>query len=593
MASSTVSGNIFDKSVVSRIFDIIRPYKKVFYFNAFLVVLLAVLSPVRPFLIQYTVDKFVVVGNIEGVKHFTFIMIGLLALESVLRYFFTYYSSWLAQSAVKDLRFQVFEHLTKLKLQFFDKTPIGMLTTRTVSDIEAISQVFSDGLLTIIGDILQLVVILVLMLVTDWKLTLISLATMPLLVYSSYVFKESVKKSFQDVRKEVAHLNTFLQERITGMNIIQIFNREKIEHQAFKTINGDLNQAHLRGVFAYSVFFPLVEIITAASLGLLVWWGVKDVLQYNGSIGTIISFILYVNMFFRPIRMLADKFNSLQMGMVASERVFKLLDNNETANDTGTTNIEQVKGNIEFKNVSFEYIENQTILNNISFSVEEGKTLAIVGATGSGKTTIINVLSRFYELKSGEIYLDGIDIRQIPLTQLHQHIGIVLQDVFLFSGTILENITLKNPDIALEEIERIAQFTGINRFIDKLPNRYHYNVMERGYALSAGQRQLIAFLRAMVYNPKILVLDEATSSIDTETEQILQQATDTLTANRTSIVIAHRLSTIQNADQILVMEKGEIVEQGTHQELLAMQGNYHKLYQMQFKMVNTLETTET
>ena len=586
MTKSRANGRAFDLSLFKRVLQLIAPYRFLFLFTGLLVIALAVLAPLRPYLIQITVDKHVLTGDQPGLVRMTIILLTLLTIESIARYWFNYNANWLGQAAIRDLRFNVFRHINSMRLKYFDSTPIGTMTTRSISDIESISQIFSQGLLTIIGDILQLLAVLFLMFYSDWELTLFSLATFPLLLLATYYFKEGVKKSFQEVRKYIARLNAYLQEHITGMGVVQIFNREKKEFERFDKINKQHLGAHLRGVLYYSIFFPVVEIITATSLGLLVWWGANEVLNYEGSIGMIIAFILYINMFFRPVRMLADKFNTLQMGMVASERVFSVLDTDEKINDFGVLMPEQIEGRIKFNKMSFGYSEEDYVLKDISFTIEPGQKLALVGSTGAGKTSIINVLSRFYEFQKGEVLIDNMDIKTIRLHGLHKHVGFVLQDVFLFSGSILDNIRLKDKSISLERIQEIASYAGIDRFIQKLPGQYDYQVMERGYALSAGQRQLIAFLRAMVYNPKILVLDEATSSIDTETEEILQKATDQLTKNRTSIIIAHRLSTIQNADKILVIDKGRIVEEGNHQELLQQKGAYFDLYKMQFEMIN-------
>jgi ATP-binding cassette subfamily B protein len=575
-------GDIFDWVILRRILSLVSPYKKVFWLTVVLVVLLSLLAPLRPWLIQYTVDHPIANGDFDGLLGLTAIMVVTLVLESIFRYAFSYASTWLGQAAVRDLRQRLFDHLAKMRLKFFDRTPIGTLTTRTVSDVETISEVFSQGLLTIVGDVLQLITLLIFMLITDWKLTLISLSVLPLLLYSTWLFKEKVKSSFQEVRVQVARLNAFVQEHITGMTVVQLFNREEAEAKKFREINGAHNEANLKSIFYYSVFFPVVDIITAVSLGLLVWWGAHGALRDELTAGTLIAFILYVNQFFRPIRLLADKFNSLQMGMVASERVFKLLDTDESLPDTGSYRPEQVTGRIDMEGVWFAYDDDNYVLRDISFSLAAGQKLALVGSTGAGKSSIINVLGRFYDYQKGEVLLDGVNICEYPLEQLRRHIGIILQDVFLFSGTIAENISMKNPDITLEQIKAMAEYTGISSFIEKLPGQYDYQVNERGYSLSAGQRQLIAFLRAMVYNPAILVLDEATSSIDSETEHLLQLATAKLTEGRTAILIAHRLSTIREADQILVIDKGAIAEQGTHKELLRKKGLYRKLYEMQF-----------
>lgn len=574
-------------SVLLRVLKLVHPYKTLFYTTVFLVILLAVLAPLRPWLIQYTVDGPISSGDLDGLLKFTLLMTGALLLESVFRYAFSYLSVWLGQQAVHDLRLKLYKHLLGKRLRFFDKTPIGTLTTRTVSDIETIAEVFSQGLLTIVGDVLQLLAVLAVMLYTDWKLTLVSLSVLPLLLYSTYIFKEKVRLSFQDVRNQVARLNAFLQERITGMHIVQLFSREAEEKKRFEQVNGELNQAHLRSVLYYSVFFPVVEIITAASLGLLVWYGASAALRDEVTVGTIIAFILYVNQFFRPIRLLADKFNSLQMGVVASERVFKLLDINEQIADEGKQVLDQPKGEVQFNDVWFAYDDTTYILKDISFKLDAGKKLALVGPTGAGKSSVINVLGRYYEFQKGEILLDGISIRDLELREMQKHVGVILQDVFLFSGSIADNIALFNPDISREQMWHLAQITGIDRFLQKLPGGLDYEVGERGGALSTGQRQLIAFLRVMAYNPAVLVMDEATASIDSETEEILQTALKKILEGRTAIIIAHRLSTITDADEILVIDDGRISESGNHDELMKQEGHYRKLYEMQLRQVET------
>lgn len=572
-------------SVLLRVLKLVHPYKTLFYTTVVLVMLLAVLAPLRPWLIQYTVDGPITSGDLDGLLQFTLLMLGALLLESVFRYAFSYLSVWLGQQAVHDLRLRLYKHLIGKRLRFFDKTPIGTLTTRTVSDIETIAEVFSQGLLTIVGDLLQLLAVLAVMLYTDWKLTLVSLSVLPLLLYSTYIFKEKVRMSFQDVRNQVARLNAFLQERITGMHIVQLFSREEEEKKRFEQVNGELNQAHLRSVLYYSVFFPVVEIITAASLGLLVWYGASAALRDTVTVGTIIAFILYVNQFFRPIRLLADKFNSLQMGVVASERVFKLLDADEQIADEGKQTIVQPKGEVQFADVWFAYDETNFILKGINFNLQAGKKLALVGPTGAGKSSIINVLGRYYEFQKGEILLDGISIRDLELREMQKHVGVILQDVFLFSGTIADNIALFNPEISREQMQHLAKLTGIDRFLQKLPGGLDYEVGERGGALSTGQRQLIAFLRVMAYNPAVLVMDEATASIDSETEEILQQALKKILEGRTAIIIAHRLSTITDADEILVIEDGRISESGNHDTLMKQDGHYRRLYEMQLRQV--------
>lgn len=575
--------------VLLRVVGLVRPYNRVFLFAVAMVICLAILAPLRPMLIQYTVDAPIAQGDFEGLLRMTSWMLAVLLLESLFRYFFTFFSAWLGQAAIRDLRFTIFKHLAKMRLRFFDKTPIGTLTTRTVTDVESISEVFSQGLLTIIGDVLQLMAILLVMFVTDWRLTLISLSVLPLLILSTYVFKEKVRKAFQDVRTHVSRLNAFLQEHITGMNIIQIFNREKVEQQKFQSVNNALNKAHLRSVLYYSVFFPVVEIITAAALGLLVWWGANGALNGQVTVGVIIAFILYVNQFFRPIRLLADKFNSLQMGIVASERVFRLLDTEEFMDDTGIKTLGKVKGMVSFNKVWFAYDDVNFVLKDISFDLSPGKRLALVGPTGAGKSSIINVLSRFYEFQKGKVEIDGQDIRDVRLKEVQKNVGVVLQDVFLFSGTIEENISMKNEAISLAQIQEVATKTGINKFIEKLPGGYQYKVMERGGALSTGQRQLLAFLRVMVYDPAILVLDEATASIDSETEELLQHAMKAMLDGRTAIIIAHRLSTITDADEILVIDEGTVVERGSHHNLLRKNGRYRDLYKMQFEQTQLID----
>ncbi|MFN3529046.1 MAG: ABC transporter ATP-binding protein [Bacteroidia bacterium] len=569
--------------VVLRILGLVRPYRAIFWLTLLLVVAQAVLAPIRPKLVQLTIDGPIADFDLQGLQKMTWLMIGVLVLESVFRYGFSYASSWLGQSAIRDLRQRIFDHLSRMRLRFFDRTPLGTLTTRTVTDVEAVGEVFSQGLLTIVGDVLQLLAVLIFMFSEDWRLSLVSLSVLPLLLISTYVFKEKVRKAFQDVRTHVARLNAFLQEHISGMSIVQIFNREAEEHRRFKAVNGALNKAHLKSVLYYSVFFPVVEIITAASLGLLVWWGARAALEGVVTEGMIIAFILYVNQLFRPIRLLADKFNSLQMGVVASERVFRLLDAREYMQDTGNKRLSEVKGAVSFDRVWFSYDGETDVLRDISFSLEPGRKLALVGPTGAGKSSIINVLGRFYEYQRGEVYIDGTPLRELALDEVQKHVGVILQDVFLFSGTIEENINMKNPAISLEYIRAMAEKTGINKLIDRLPGGYQYRVMERGSALSTGQRQLLAFLRVMVYNPAILVLDEATASIDSETEAMLQTAMKSLLENRTAIIIAHRLSTITDADEILVIDQGRVVERGTHQGLLQAGGHYEQLYCRQFE----------
>lgn len=564
-----------------------RPYRMHFAAASFLAIAIAIISPLRPYLIQFTVDNYVLRMDTPGLINMSIILIAMLVVESLLQYGFIFITSWLGQSVIRNLRVRVFGHVVGLRLQYFDRTPIGTVTTRTISDVETINNIFSQGLVQIVADLLTIIAIIAFMLATSWKLTLVSLATFPLLIYSTYVFKESIKSAFQKVRNQVAKLNAFTQEHITGMRIIQIFNAQKREMDRFKLINKEHMKAHMESIWHYSVFFPVVEVILASAIGLMVWYGANRVIHYETTIGTLIAFILYLNMLFRPLRMLADKFNTLQMGMVAADRVFALLDKEETIENQGHYHPDTIQGDVRFEQVWFAYEEENYVLKGVDFHINAGETLAIVGATGSGKSSIINILNRFYEIQRGTIKVDGIDIKNYELAGLRKHIGMVLQDVFLFSGTVLENITLRDSDITREQVMAAAKAVGAHDFIMRLPGGYDYRVMERGATLSMGQRQLISFIRALVFNPAILILDEATSSIDTESEMIIQQAIDKMVSDRTSFVIAHRLSTIQKADKIMVLDKGEIMEIGTHESLLQHNGYYRKLYDMQFKQSMT------
>ncbi len=578
-----VKGQAVDLIILKRIFAYIKPYRKNFVLAVCTTITLAFLSPVRPYVIQYTFDHYVANSDASMLINMAALLIALLVLEAFFQFADSFLTNRLGQNIIKDLRIQLYKHIINLRLKYYDNTPIGTLVTRAVSDIEVIADIFSEGLIVIIGDLLKISVILGVMLFLNFKLTLIILTPIPLLFVATYFFKKSVQASFQDVRTQVARLNAFVQEHITGMYIVQIFNREKAEMQHFDVINAKHRDANISSNLAYSIFFPVVEILSSVSLGLLVWWGGKWILKGTATIGELVSFIMYINMLFRPIRMLADRFNTLQMGMVSSERVFKVLDTNEIIENSGRLDAVKIQGNVEFKNVWFAYSSEEWILKNISFSVKQGETVALVGATGAGKSSIINLLNRFYEYDKGVISIDGIDIRDYELTSLRKNIGVVLQDVFLFSDTLANNISLNDPEITREQIVEAAKIVGAHDFISKLPNGYDYNAMERGGMLSAGQRQLISFIRAYAYNPKILILDEATSSIDTESEKLIQNAIELLTKGRTSIIIAHRLATIQKADKIIVMDKGEIIEMGNHQELLKQNGQYKRLFELQFK----------
>lgn len=604
--ADSVSGKAFDLKLLRKILTYVKPYKLVFYGCIFLTILLSALGTARPILIQYIIDNFVITPNAKGLLDYTLIITVLLVLEGVFQFMFTYGSNFLGQNIIRDLRLQLYEHILSFKLQYFDQTPIGTLVTRAVSDIETIADIFAQGILTIFGDLFKIFVMIAAMFYFfDFRLVLISLSVVPVLFYATRVFQLKIKSAFQDVRTQVAALNAFVQEHITGMNIVQIFNREDAEMKQFKDINEKHKQANIRSIWYFSIFLPVIEIMSAVSIGLAVWFGGLKAAQEAGKVslelllyrsmgweiapdmamitlGEITAVIIFINMLFRPLRQLADRFNTLQMGMVASERVFKILETDSRIEDRGDIVLDEVRGDIEFENVTFEYKPGEPILKGISFKVEAGQTLAIVGATGAGKSTIVNLLSRFYEISGGSIKLDGVDIRKVDLGSLRDHLAVVLQDVFLFSDTIHNNITL-NKGIERHQVEEAAAFIGVDDFIESLPDSYDYNVRERGNMISVGQRQLLAFLRAYVSNPSVLILDEATSSIDTHSENLIQKAIDNITEGRTSVIIAHRLATIKKADKILVMDKGEIVEEGTHESLLAKGGYYTRLYEMQFK----------
>lgn len=565
-----------------RIFALAAPYKKFIYLSIVLTLLGAVLGPYRTYLVGTILDEQVANKDYVGLKNMCLLLVGLLFINTVVNFGQAYITAWLGQAVIKDLRLKVFEFVTRIKLRYFDRTPVGTLVTRTVSDIEALSNVFSEGLIVIAGDLLQIGFILFLMFSQDWRLTLVCLSVLPILIFATYIFKEKVKKSFGEVRNAVANLNAFVQEHISGMHIVQIFNREKEEYQRFKSINDLHRKANIRGVMYYSVFFPIVEIITAIATGLVVWYGVSQTAYNTISLGTIVAFIGFINLFFRPLRQIADRINTLQMGMVAAERVFKLIDDTEQQEVNGSYAPAELKGEVEFKNVWFAYNDEDWVLKDVSFKVEEGKTLALVGATGAGKSSIVSLINKFYTLNKGDILVDGRSINEYNLPALRSKIAVVLQDVFLFSGSIASNVRLYDEQISKEKIVEASKLIGAHHFIERLPGGYEFNVMERGSSLSVGQRQMISFIRALAFDPKILILDEATSSVDSETEELIQNAIHVLMQGRTSIAIAHRLSTIQHADRILVLDKGQIVESGTHDELLTQKGYYERLYNYQF-----------
>ncbi len=585
MTKIRTKGDIIDFKVIKRLYTYIKPYRPAFFLLIFLTLTLGVLAPVRPFIVGITIDKYIATGNYHGLINMIMLLIAVLLMQGIVQFYHTYLSGWLGQYIIRNIRVRLYEHLLSLKLKFFDRTPIGVLVTRNVSDVETLAEVFSNGLATLIGEMLQLSFILAVMFWLNWKLTLISLSTLPLLIITTYIFKEKVKTAFNQVRNAVARLNGFVQEHISGMSIVQIFNRERQSYEQFREINREHKKAHIRSVLYYSVYYPVSEVIQALGIGLVVWFGSKGIMEGIATFGELTAFIMYINMFFRPIRQIADRFNTLQMGIVSAVRIFDLLDNTSQIPDNGIFKPEKLHGDVSFQHVWFAYENEAYVLKDISFEVQRGQTLALVGATGAGKSSIINVLSRFYDINKGKILIDNRDIRTYDLRTLREHIGMVLQDIFLFSGSIEQNITLGNPEISREKIYETAALLGALPFIEKLPGKLDYNVRERGAALSTGQRQLVSFIRAMVYDPGILILDEATSSVDSETEELIQKAIARMMQGRTSIIIAHRLSTIQKADNILVLKDGNIVESGKHAELLKAHGYYAQLYRMQYREV--------
>ncbi|SDZ75393.1 ABC transporter ATP-binding protein [Bizionia paragorgiae] len=583
--------NIFDFSLFKRLFQFIKPYKTVFVGVLLSVILIAVLSAASPFVLSYAIDENVAQKKEDGFLFFVLLMIGMLLLETVFQLLFIFYAAWLGQSVVKDVRVMLFNHMLKFKMKYYDNSSVGTLITRAVTDMERIADIFGQGLFMISRDLLVMLVVSGLMIVMNWQLSLIVFITMPIVLYATRIFQKYMKKAFEEVRTEVSNLNSFVQERVTGMKILQLFTREETEYTKFKAINERHKAGWLKTIWYNSIFFPIPELLSSVALGLVVWYGgLNIVLEGTATQGDLFAFVMMIPKLFRPLRQIADKFNTLQMGMVAAKRVFRVIDTTSQIDDTGTLEAQNFKGDISFKNVTFSYVDNELVLKGINFEVKAGETVAIVGATGAGKSTIINLLNRFYEINSGVIAIDTIDIKEVTLKSLRSQIAVVLQDVFLFADTVLANITLNNPEISEVDVQQAAKDIGIHDFIMSLPGGYHYNVKERGAMLSSGQRQLISFLRAYVTNPSILVLDEATSSVDSYSEQLIQNATDKITKDRTSIVIAHRLATIQKADKIIVMDSGHIVEQGTHSELLKNENGYYRnLYEVQFLKAEAVE----
>ncbi|MBG7611595.1 ABC transporter ATP-binding protein [Polaribacter sp. BAL334] len=580
------SGKAFDMQIFSRLMSFAKRYRLYFFIASSSTILLALFSVLSPYILISTVDEYMISKDKVGLLNYSLLMLVILFVEVFLQFVFIYYANWVGQHIIRDMRAHIFRHILKFKMSYFDTNSVGKLVTRVVSDIETIAAFFSNGVFTILSDILKMLAVAIIMLVLDWKLALITMSVLPILVYATKVFQVAIKATFQEVRNQVANLNGFVQERVTGMKIVQLFNREQIEYQNFKEINDKHKTANIKTIWYYSVFFPIAEILSSIGIGLIVWFGGGQAIQDSGiSVGMIMGFIQFAQMLFRPLRQIADKFNQLQMGIVAGERVFKIIDTQSSIAKNGTLTANNLQGNIIFDNVRFSYIKGEEVLKGISLDVKSGQTIAIVGATGAGKSTIINLINRFYEIDSGTISVDGISVDKFTLESLRNQIAIVLQDVFLFSDTIFNNITLKDETISIETVENAAKQIGIHDFILSLPGGYQYNVKERGAMLSSGQRQLIAFLRAYVSKPSILILDEATSSVDANSEQMIQFATEKITKGRTSIVIAHRLATIKQADKIIVMDKGLIVEEGTHYELLEKENGYYKnLYDKQFSV---------
>ncbi len=579
-----VLGKAYDSKLMARLLGYIKPYKKYVIFAIFLNIIVAALGPVRPYLTMIAIDDYIANSDYTGLFYIGLALFASLLLQSVIQYFLTYYTQYLGQKTLYDLRTQIFNHTQKLALKFFDRTPIGRIVTRATNDVEALGELFSSGIVMVFSDIFIIIWILVFMFFMDFQLSLVTLSVLPVLIYGTFLFRRKVRDRYRDVRLHLARLNSYMQEHVTGMSAVQIFHREKEGFKKFSGINDDYRVANIKSIFYYAIFFPSVELVSAVAIGLIIWYGGGEVIRGASTIGVLFAFIQFTEMFFRPIRDLSEKYNILQTSMASSERIFKLLDNETfVKNPESAVKLEKVNGQIDFKNVWFAYNEDEFVLKDISFSIKPGETVAIVGHTGAGKTSIINILTRFYDINKGKIYIDGIDIETVDKKDLREHISIVLQDVFLFSGNIESNINLDREKISREKVIEAAKIVGADKFIMALPNNYDQEVKERGATLSVGQKQLISFARALAFDPKILILDEATSSVDTEAEQLIQRAIEKLLVGRTAIVIAHRLSTIQNADKIIVLHKGEIRETGNHQELLAKHGIYYKLYELQYK----------